>query len=202
MKIAIDVDSTIWPAEEKYDEAALRLYGKPFFPPNEERDWYDSEELREHFGENFSEIFQIALNPRDVYARTLYPGAREVIRHWKEIGLGIHFLSHSYQPARMYSFLTPWLRQTFGNTIEVDVIPSHVDKVEMLPEIGAFGIIDDKVEILEAAVKAGYYAGTKLHPWNRRVVAQNASIVGFDSWYEFFSTGPPTLANTTRYTHR
>lgn len=200
MKIAVDVDSTIWPAEEKYDKAARHLFGKPFFPSGEARDWYDVPELIENFGENFEEIFTTALNPREVSERVLYPGVREVIRRWKESGVEIHFLTHNFNPDRMYNYLTPWLRQHFGPDVKVDVIPPHVDKITMLGDIDAFGIIDDKADILESAIKAGYYAGTKLQPWNRRVVAQNPSIVAFESWYEFLLLGPPHPENTTRYT--
>jgi len=58
------------------------------------------------------------------------------------------------------------------------------DKLGILHELGAFGLIDDRPEILERAADAGLWAAAKIQPWNRELVAQRADVRGFSDWRE------------------
>ena len=58
------------------------------------------------------------------------------------------------------------------------------EKLDLVRRLGAFGIIDDRPETLARVADAGLWAATKLHPWNRDLVAARADVHGFSDWRE------------------
>lgn len=181
--LVIDVDSTIWPAEHKYDKAALELYGKPFWT-DPVPDWYDHKALVYRFGNDYWRIFDRALDPSKVSEREFYPGVREALYALYERGVGIHFLTKNFEPERMRRPLLRWLEGVAPPGFKLS-LTIRDDKTPMLEKIGAYGIVDDKPELLMKARRRGYWCATKYQPWNRRVVEENPAIFGFEHWGEF-----------------
>ncbi|CAA9472751.1 MAG: hypothetical protein AVDCRST_MAG58-4049 [uncultured Rubrobacteraceae bacterium] len=58
------------------------------------------------------------------------------------------------------------------------------DKLIILEELGAFGIIDDRPDTIGRVADASLWAATKIQPWNRALVARRNDIHGFSDWRE------------------
>lgn len=58
------------------------------------------------------------------------------------------------------------------------------DKLDVLRDIGAFGLIDDRPETLILAERAGLWTAAKIQPWNEKFLAQNPDVPGFSDWRE------------------
>jgi hypothetical protein len=56
------------------------------------------------------------------------------------------------------------------------------DKLGVLRELGAFGLIDDRPDILER--DAGLWTAAGIQPWNRELVAERPDVHGFSDWRE------------------
>jgi hypothetical protein len=126
----------------------------------------------------FDRVFDLAR----IREREPYPGAPEALRALQEdSGVGIHFVTRN-DPEIVGSHLESWLRENFGN--EVGITVTGGDKLGILHDLDAFGLIDDRPETLVRAADAGLWTATKLQPWNRDLVAERPDVYGFSDWRE------------------
>ena len=65
------------------------------------------------------------------------------------------------------------------------------DKLILLEELGAFGLIDDRPDTIRRAADAGLWVATMLQPWNRDLVARRDDVHGFSDWREVRGLLPP-----------
>lgn len=178
--LGVDVDSTVWDTGAWVCAAVLEVTG----------DTLDIEtattwtHVLDAYGEEATmRIFDHALSPERVPEREPYPGAPEVLR-WlqEERGLRIHFVTHNWDPASMTPRLEPWLKEHFGP--EVGLTVTTEDKLGILRDLGAFGMIDDRPDTIRRVADAGLWAAAKLQPWNRGLLAARPEIAGFSDWRE------------------
>jgi hypothetical protein len=139
--------------------------------------------LLDTYGEKITTaIFDRVFDPARIREREPYPGASEVLRAvQKELGVGIHFVTHN-DPEIMTPHLEPWLETHFGPGTGLTVTMG--DKLGILEELGAFGLIDDRPDTIGWAADAGLWAATKIQPWNRDLVARRDDVHGFYDWRE------------------
>jgi hypothetical protein len=180
----IDIDSTIWPAEEQYSQAAKELFGKEL----KSNQWYTVDELLDVFGPDYRKIFSYALQPQRMPLRKLYPHVYTTLLTLTAIGFKLHFISHNehrFQPA-----IRSWLRKKLGN-IQFNLTVQPVEVLDKVQYMGfdpyAWGIIEDKTDTLVDAVESGYISIAKTQPWNLTAV-QQYGILSFETWDEL-----PTL---------
>ena len=178
--LASDVDSSVWNTGARVREVVLETTG----------DTLDLEAvntwtgLLDAYGDQMTtEIFTRVLSPERVGEREPYPGSAEVLRRLQEErGIGVHFISRNHDPGAMAPRLEPWLREHFGQGVGLTV--TTADKLDVLRELGAFGLIDDRPEILERAADAGLWAAARIQPWNRELIAARLDVHGFSDWRE------------------
>jgi hypothetical protein len=178
--LACDVDSTIWDTGARVREVVLETTG----------DTLDLEvvttwtHILDAYGEPMTaEIFARVLSPERVREREPYPGSVEVLGQLKEEwGIRVHFMTRNHDPGAMAPRLEPWLKEHFGEGVGLTVTTG--DKIIILRELGAFGLIDDKPEILERAADAGLWAAAKIQPWNRALITERTDVHGFSDWRE------------------
>ena len=178
--LVLDVDSTVWDTGDRVREVVLEITG----------DTLDLEAVTtwthvlDAYGEQATtEIVARVLSPERVHEREPYAGAPEVLRHLQdECGMRVHFITRNHDPAAMTPYLEPWLKEHFGSEIGLTVMTG--DKLGVLRELGAFGIIDDRPELLERVADAGLWAAARVQPWNRELVARREDVHGFSHWRE------------------
>jgi hypothetical protein len=86
-------------------------------------------------------------------------------------------------------YLGPWLREHFGRGVGLTVTTG--DKVPILQELGAFGLVDDHPDTIGRVADAGLWAAAMIQPWNRELVATRADVHGFTDWREVPDLLPP-----------
>jgi 5'(3')-deoxyribonucleotidase len=185
--LGLDVDSTIWDTGARVREAVLEVTGETL-DLESVTTWTH---VLDAYGEKATmEIFACVLSPEAIRAREPYPGAPEVLRRLREEqNINIHFVTRNHDPAATIPHLEPWLREHFGPDVGLTVTTG--DKVPVLREIGAFGLVDDLPDTLGRVVDAGLWAAAKIHPWNREFVAKRPDVHGFSDWPEVPSLLPP-----------
>lgn len=178
--LGVDVDSTVWDLTAWVCEAVLDVTGERL-DPEMITSWTH---VLDAYGEGAAmEVYERALAPQRVREREPYPGAAEVLRRLQEEwGLGLHFITHNWDPEAMEPHLEPWLKEHFGPDLDLTVTTQ--DKLGILRALGAFGMVDDRPQTIARAAEAGLWAATKIQPWNRSLVAENPDVHGFESWYE------------------
>jgi len=184
--LGLDVDSTIWDLAEWVCEAVLDVTGERL----------DLEAITtwthvlDAYGEEVAmEVYERALSPRRVREREPYPGSPEVLRALQKQGIKVHFITHNWDPEAMSPRLEPWLKEHFGP--DVDLTVTTEEKLGILHDLGAFGMVDDRPGTIARVADAGLWAATKVQPWNRELVAERRDIHGFGSWREFPKLPPP-----------
>ena len=185
--LGVDVDSTVWNLSAWVCEAVLEETGE-VLDPEELTTWTH---VLDAYGEMAAmRIYTRALSPERVRERDPYPGSPEALRSLQEErGVRVHFVTHNWDPAGMTPYLEPWLKEHFGPDVGLTVTTQ--DKLGILREIGAFGIVDDRPETIRRVADAGLWTATILQPWNRKVVAEREDVYGFESWHEFPDLLPP-----------
>jgi hypothetical protein len=132
--------------------------------------------------ETTTRVFDRVFDATRIREREPYPGAPEALNMLREaFGIGIHFVTHN-DPETMTSRLQPWLADHFGPDTGLTVTTG--DKLEVLRNLGAFGLIDDRPDTIERVADADLWAATKIQPWNRDLVARRNDIHGFHHWRE------------------
>jgi len=138
-------------------------------------------------------VFERVFDPTRIRERDLYPGAGEVLRALQDsLGIRIHFVTHN-DPEAMPRLLGPWLETHFGPNVGLTV--TRGDKLAIIKELGAFGLIDDRPDTIHRVADAGLWAATKLQPWNRDLVDRRSDVHGFDHWCEVPALLPPQLTS-------
>jgi hypothetical protein len=66
----------------------------------------------------------------------------------------------------------------------VVVIDHDVSKLDILEDVGAFGVIDDKGPFIAEAAESGLWAATKWHPHNAYLVEDHPDVFVFRDWRE------------------
>jgi hypothetical protein len=135
-------------------------------------------------------IFDRVFDPSRIQEREPYPGAPEALRVLQDdSGVGIHFVTRNDR-GLVGPHLKSWLRKNFGPGVGLTV--TREDKLGILRDLDAFGLIDDRPEILVRAADAGLWTATKLQPWNRDLVAERPDVRGFSDWREVPAFVPGT----------
>jgi hypothetical protein len=182
----IDVDSTIWPAEQKYMEVEKELYGTELFCTK----YWGADEWKEVCGESIEVLLMNALNPEDIPNRKLYDGCAEVLCNlYHGIAsepFNFHFVSHNYFAKDTRGPLNDWLHDMMhtGVDFKLTVYHSRFRKENtMLKDPTAFALLDDMPRNVEGAIDAGFPVFVKRQKWNR-MLEDTAGAYLFDSWYE------------------
>ncbi len=177
--LGLDVDSTIWNTTAWVCETVLDVTGEKL----------DAEAITtwthvlDAYGEEATmEIYTRTLSPHRVRERKPYPGSTEVLHYLQNKGIGIHFITHNWDPETMKPHLEPWLEEHFGPDIRLSITTEN--KLDVLHTVNAFGMVDDRPETISCVAAAGLWAATLVQPWNREFVANHPNIHGFESWYE------------------
>jgi hypothetical protein len=176
--LALDLDSTLWDTGAVVREAALEVTGMRLDVGST---W--THVLDACGEEATTEIFDRVFSPEAIRAREPYPGAAEVIGHLQQgLGIRIHVVTRGHDPQTLGPHLGHWLRERFGPEAWLSVTTG--DKLPVLQEIGAFGMIDDRPETLERVADAGLWAAARIQPWNRELVTARPDVYGFSDWRE------------------
>jgi len=185
--LGVDVDSTVWDMDVGIRSAVLAVTGEPLTEPSET--WI---QLLDHYGEEITtRIFNHVHAPDSIARRDPYPYASEILRRIQEVhGFHIHFVTRNWDADSLLPHLSPWLRRHFGPQVDVTVVTG--DKLPVLRELNAFGMIDDRPDTLEDAADAGLWTAAKLQPWNREPVSKRPDINGFEDWREVLGLLPET----------
>jgi 5'(3')-deoxyribonucleotidase len=177
--LCLDVDSTVWDTGSWVTSAVLEATGETL-DMGPITTWTH---LLDTYGEQITTtIFDRVFDPARIRERELYPGASKVVRTLQdERGIEIHFVTHN-DPEIMAPHLEPWLKRHFGSSVGLTVTMG--DKLGILEELGAFGLIDDRPDTIARVADAGLWAATKLQPWNCDLVAWRSDVHGFSDWWE------------------
>jgi hypothetical protein len=178
--LATDVDSTVWNPGAWVCEAVLEITGETLDLESVTTLTY----LFDYYEEKVAmEIFERVFSPQRVREREPYPGSPEVLRTLQEgHGMGVHFVTRHYDPVAMEPCLEPWLKEHFGPEVRLTVTAG--DKLPILQELGAFGLIDDHPDTIGRVADAGLWAAAKVQPWNRAFVTDRSDVHGFSDWRE------------------
>lgn len=184
--LCADVDSTIWDTGAWVCSAVLDITGETL-DIDRITTWTH---VLDTYGEKLSiAIFDRVFDPERVRDREPYPGASEVLRALQERhGIEIHFVTHN-DPEIMASHLGPWLRTHFGPGVGLTVTTE--DKLGILEELDAFGLIDDRPDTIERVASAGLWAAAMIQPWNRDLLTRRSDVHGFSHWQEVPALLPP-----------
>ena len=178
--LCTDVDSTVWDTATWVREAVLEVTGDV---PDLGAVSTWTHVLDAYGEEATTQIFDRVLSPERIREREPYPGAPEVLLQLqRERGVKIHFVTRAYDPETVRPHLGPWLMEHFGPEVRLTITAR--DKLDILQELGAAGLIDDRPEILERAAGAGLWTAARIQPWNRGLVAARSDVHGFSDWRE------------------
>ena len=174
----IDIDSTIWPAEDVYAKNAIELFGSNY-PMTVQ---YDEQFFKDTYGPGYGDIFKF--NPEEIADRVLYPYAAWALNYLYGLGFELHFLSHNPAPHKMRKPVQAWLESKLQVPFKLTVFGARNCKVNfMAGEDYAWGIIEDKPSTLAKAHRHGYVTIAKEQPWNLRTI-EECGILSFSSWLQ------------------
>jgi 5'(3')-deoxyribonucleotidase len=180
--LCIDVDSTIWDTGAWICAAMMEVTGEAL---DVEKVTTWTHVLDTYGEETTTLVFDRAFDPARIREREPYPGAPEALRALREdFDIRIHFVTHN-DPETITSHLRPWLEEHFGPDAGLTVTTE--DKLEVIGELEAFGLIDDRPDTIERVADAGLWAATKIQPWNRDLVARRSDVHGFHHWQEVYN---------------
>jgi hypothetical protein len=186
--LCVDVDSTVWDTGAWVCAAVLEVTG--------ERLDTDTITTWTHVLDTYGEktttaIFDRVFDPVRVRDREPYPGASKVVRALQERhGLEIHFVTNN-DPEIMAPHLEPWLRTHFGPNVGLTVTTE--DKLGIVEELDAFGLIDDRPDTIGRVADAGLWAAAMIQPWNRDLITRRSDVHGFSHWQEVPDLLPSNL---------
>jgi 5'(3')-deoxyribonucleotidase len=190
--LCTDLDSTVWDTSAWVCAAVLEVTGETL---DVERISTWTHVLDTYGEETTTAIFDRVFDPERVRDREPYPGAPEVLRALQEsYGIEIHFVTHN-DPEIMASHLRSWLGTHFGPKVGLTVTTG--DKLDILEELGAFGLIDDRPDTLERVADTGLWAAAMIQLWNRELLTRRSDIHGFSHWQEVPDLLPSNLKPDT-----
>jgi hypothetical protein len=178
--LGLDVDSTIWDSPRFYHDALEHLTG--------DRGNYNEVDRWDYYfvtygSEIAMQMFETALDPDRMTERPLYPHVKDAMREIRDMGVVPYFISHNWKAHEIEEPLTLWLHEHFGEA-KVVVVDHDTSKLDILKEVGAFGVIDDKGPFIVEAAESGLWAAAKWHPHNASLVEDHPDIFVFDDWRE------------------
>jgi hypothetical protein len=189
--LCIDVDSTVWDTGAWVSAAVLELTGEEL---DVEKVTTWTHVLDTYGEETTTLVFDRVLDPARIREREPYPGAPEALRELqRDFDIGIHFVTHN-DPEIMTPRLRPWIETHFGP--EAGLTVTTRDKLGVIEELAAFGLIDDRPDTIERVADANLWAATKLQPWNRDLVARRSDVHGFHHWREFYDLLLPWMRSS------
>lgn len=181
LTLGLDVDSTVWDVAAPFIEAVREIAGDA---PDLEAVFTWTHVLETYGEEATARIYARVLAPGRVQAREPYPNAAGVLRRLQaERGVRVHFVTRNHDPEALRPHLSPWLEEHFGPEVGLTITPG--EKMRVLRELGAFGLVDDHPGTLIRVSEAGLWTAAKIQPWNRKVVDERPDIHGFEDWREF-----------------
>jgi hypothetical protein len=178
----IDIDSTIWPAEDEYTRAEMAAYGTDLLRTQ----YFTQEEMLANYGPGYEDVFKDALSPDRVHERELYPDCAEIICNLYH-GINfqaydIHFISHSFFASDIREPLREWLKSVMHVGVEFELTVKHERFIKaniMRKDPTAFALIDDRPKNVLLAKEAGYVTLCKRQVWNEGI-----NVTMFDNWSE------------------
>jgi haloacid dehalogenase-like hydrolase len=177
--LCTDVDSTIWDTGAWVCSAVLDITGETL---DMDRITTWTHVLDTYGEQTTTAIFDRVFDPERVRDREPYPGASEVLSALQENqGIEIHFVTHN-DPETLIPHLEPWLKTHFGPDVGLTV--TREDKLDILEQLGAFGLIDDRPDTIGRVADAGLWTAAKIQPWNRDLLTRRSDIHGFSHWQE------------------
>jgi 5'(3')-deoxyribonucleotidase len=177
--LCTDVDSTIWDTGAWVCSAVLDITGETL---DMDRIITWTHVLDTYGEQTTTAIFDRVFDPERVRDREPYPGASEVLRALQgSQGIEIHFVTHN-DPETLTPHLEPWLKTHFGPNVGLTV--TREDKLDILEQLGAFGLIDDRPDTIGRVADAGLWTAAKIQPWNRDLLTRRSDIHGFSHWQE------------------
>ncbi len=181
----VDIDSTFWPAEKEYVAAEKQLFGTTHLAER----YFSVPELKVQYGEDYTKIFDVALDPKKCMQRVPYEGVENALMELHfAMGFDIHFISYNHDPEAMIKPLTEWIDSRFigitAYSSDVTVLTQEYNKIDVMNDYPkAFGIIEDATPALLDAAKAGYRSYAFLQPWNEEVVHRHKKLITpFSRW--------------------
>jgi len=187
MTLACDIDATVWNTGAWVCAAVLEVTGETL-DMDEVTTWTH---VLDTYGEETTAIFDRVFDPERIRDREPYPGAPEVLRTLQDNpGIAIHFVTHN-DPGIIATPLESWLRTHFGPDVGLTVTAG--DKLGILDELGAFGLIDDRPDTIGRVADAGLWAAARIQPWNRALVARRTDVYGFSDWRDVPALLPSNL---------
>ena len=184
--LCADVDSTLWDTGAWVRSAVLDITGETL---DRERITTWTHVLDTYGEKTTTAIFDRVFDPERVRDREPYPGAPEVLRALQERqGIEIHFVTHN-DPEIMTPHLEHWLRTHFGPNVGLTVTTE--DKLDVLEQLGALGLIDDRPDTIGRVADAGLWAAAMIQPWNRDLLTRRSDVHGFSHWQEVSALLPP-----------
>jgi 5'(3')-deoxyribonucleotidase len=190
--LCTDIDSTIWNTGAWVRSAVFEVTGESL-DMGRITTWTH---VLDTYGEDATTtIFERVFDPQRVRDREPYPGAPEVLRALQEsYSIKIHFVTHN-DPEIMAPYLEPWLKAHFGRKVGLTVTTG--DKLDILKELGAFGLVDDRPDTIERVAETGLWAAAMIQPWNRDLLTRRSDIHGFSHWQEVPNLLPSNLKPDT-----
>jgi uncharacterized HAD superfamily protein len=183
MRIAIDIDSTLYHYWDLFSLLARRRFGVTL--PYEEQVTYDVSPLRQ---EQLAALVSETHRSEHILSATPYDGAVETIRAWHEAGHFIHVTSHRAETA--HEPTVAWL-QRIG--LPFDELYCSFDKISRCRQIQIDVLIDDSPDNILRAQDEGIVPATIAHPWNRELCEEEAVICAAD-WHQLGERLAPLLA--------
>jgi phosphoglycolate phosphatase-like HAD superfamily hydrolase len=184
--LCADVDSTIWDTGAWVRSAVLDITGETL---DIERFTTWTHILDTYGEKTTTAIFDRVFDSERVRDREPYPGAPEALRALQERqGIDIHFVTHN-DPEIMTPHLEHWLRTHFGPNVGLTVTTE--DKLDILEQLGALGLIDDRPDTIGRVADAGLWAAAMIQPWNRDLLTRRSDVHGFSHWQEVPALLPP-----------
>ncbi len=185
MRIALDIDSTLYHAWPLLEDAAQRLYGVRLRYEDQHR-WNVPELGHARMAACVSDIHREHL----VLAAEPYPRAVEIVRRWHAAGHFIHVTSHRSEGARAATIR--WLERI---GMPYDDLHCSFDKLARCAELEIELLIDDSPVNLRGALEQDIVAATIAHPWNRELDGV-AGVIRAPDWRTLARRLEPLLAGT------
>jgi uncharacterized HAD superfamily protein len=185
--ILVDIDSTLYDADPVYLKYFDRLYGVRVTPAM--CDDYDFWKGRISL-EQFQTVIAYLHSDAEILAARPYPGAVATLRAWQAAGVEIHIVSDR-KPATIPA-TRRWLtdRRVPSDAI---VLESRMDKLAYARSHGLSLLIDDKPDLLRAAVAAGLGAASIAHAYHDRALRADPDVIIAANWAELRRRVEPRL---------
>ncbi len=182
MRIAIDIDSTLFHYWDGFARAARERFGVHI--PYAEQSVWEIDKLRP---EQVLAVVRETHRDENILGAEPYPGAVETVQTWKEAGHFIHVTSHRAEGC--HAATAEWLGRI---GLPHDELYCSFDKVTRCLAISIDLLIDDSPLNLRRAIDEGITVATIRHPWNRDL-CEDEAIVCAEDWPALGAALAPVL---------